>query len=175
MSESPLASAPARRQALDDLGRAIHGAKQALGDDVRARLCELWDWWAALSRASNDPSDLTAFGWWFPGNHFDASWSLPRLNEVLEATGGAIDWDHAVIKKLGKVVESHPIETAAALARFVDASDEWQARRNAPGIRAVLTKLRDTAMSNVAREVASRLVARGWLDFRDLTEKATDG
>lgn len=164
------ASAPARRHALDDVGRAIHRTKQALADDVRERLCGLWDWWAGLSLTSNDPSDLTAFGWWFSGNHFDASWTLQRLNEVLEATGGAIDWDHAVIKKLGKVVESHPIETAAALARFIDASDEWQARRNAPGIRVILTKLRDTAMSNVAREVASRLVARGWPDFRDLTE-----
>jgi len=169
------ASAAARHSALDDLGRAIHRTKEVLADDVRERLCALWDWWAALSLASGDASDLTAFGWWFSDDHFDASWSLQRLNEVLSATGGAIDWDHAVIDKIAKVVESHPSEAAAALARFIDASDQWQSRRNATGIRAILTKLRDTAMSDAAHEMASRLVARGWLDFRDLMEKPRVG
>lgn len=163
------ASAAARHRALDDVGRAIHRTKEALANDVQDRLCELWDWWAALSLASGDASDLVAFGWWFSRDHFDASWSLRRLNEVLEATGGAIDWDHAVVEKLVEVVEEHPTETATALARFVDSADEWQARRNRPRIRAILTTLRDTAMADASREMASRLVARGWLDFRDLT------
>ena len=70
----------------------------------------------------------------------------------------------------------HPVETARALALFIDGPDEWQANRNRGTIRGILEALAETAVaSEAAKQIASRLVARGWLDFRDLASARTAG
>ena len=162
----------ARHHALDDLGRAIHRTEETIDPEVVARLRRLWELWRDVAEGRDDASDLAAFGWWFTTDHFDPSWALEQLHRVLLVTRGSIDWDHEVAEKLATLAEAFPAEVAAALAMFIHSPDEWQALRNQTQIRVVLEALLNTTAADGAREMASRLVARGWLDFRDL---ATDG
>jgi len=173
-SDTPLhrfalaAPTDARHHALNDLGRAIHRTEQAIEPVVVARLCRLWELWRDISEKRDDASDLAAFGWWFTTDHFEPSWALEQLRGVLGATRGRIDWDHEVAAKLITLADAFPHEVAAALTMFIEAPDEWQALRNRKQIRGIVEALLRTAAGDAARETASRLVARGWLDFRDL-------
>lgn len=158
----------ARRHALDSLGRAIYHSEEALDGEVGDRLQRLWGWWASVSAERGDAADLVAFGWWFTSGRLDQAWSLGALEHALLATGGLIHWDHEVVAKLGMFATFDPRAVAQCLRKLIDSPDRWQVIRSTNEIRTTLSALLDTDLAPAAREIASRLVARGWPVFQDL-------
>jgi hypothetical protein len=161
------ASVRARRHALSELGRDLQKAESSLPSRAVENLKYLIEWWLDSSTASSDNSDLTAFGWWFSGAVFDATWSLQTLHRVLERTDGRIEWEEEVLERLGRLADRHPNEVAGCLGPLVQA-DGPGVRMYEKAIRSVVEALRSTPAIEEARGIASRLVSRGFLSFRDL-------
>jgi hypothetical protein len=162
------ASAAARHDALDGIGRAAYNSNEALDEQVLDRLRKFWEWWADLVIARGDGAELRTYGWWFASQHFDRAWALPMLDRVLGVTRGSIDWDHEVTEKLASLATEAPEQVATCLAKLVDAPDDRAVLYNRKQIRTILEALMQTTAASSARAVASRLVARGSLEFRDL-------
>lgn len=162
------APSAARHHALDDVGRALYRAEDPIPSDAVTRVERFWDWWATIVIARGDAGDLSAFGWWFTSKHLDVTWSVAALECVLAATGGQIDWEHEVLSKLAELAPGHPAVVARCLGGIIDSPDEWQVIRSTKEIRAALTSLLATPAAAEAREIASRLVARGSPEFQDL-------
>ncbi len=161
-----VASSSSRHKALESLGRALHRSKDPIDDAALRRVVALWEAWEAAPRT--DEADLAAFGWWFSSTALAPTWTLPVLERVLVKTGGSLDWDHDVAKRLAALAGTFPAEVAVCLARFVDGGNASRVSRCASSIRGTLVTLSSAGHGQVARSVASRLVARGWSDFRDL-------
>ncbi len=92
------------------LWRAAKGVGNALklGPQVIDRLVALWA--NRTARAKTDArarEELSAFGWWFASGHFDETWALEQLENVLrlKVTPEA---SHHVVKKLAELAPSQP-------------------------------------------------------------------
>jgi hypothetical protein len=155
--------------ALEGIGRAIYQTEEHLPEDVLERLRAFWGWWSTLVIGRDDPAELRAFGWWFASRHFDPVWSLSNLHRALTATGGRIDWQHEVLEKLVTMASSASHEVAGCLELIVDTRDDWNLIGGRGRIRSLLEALVPTSAVDAAHTIAARLVARGRLDFRDLT------
>ncbi len=163
-----LAPSPARHHALDSLGRALHRTTEPIPPEDVGRLKRLWEWWSESASKRDDATDLSAFGWWFTSPVFDASWSLATLTHTLDATHGGVDWGLEVAKKLAELAKSAPEPVATCLAKFVDGQQDSRVPWCRESIREALRELRLGPATAAAKEIASRLVARGWRDFLDL-------
>jgi hypothetical protein len=163
-----LAPPAARLRALEDVGRGIH-EDDTLSPELVERLRSLWEWWLALAIARGDTTELRAFGWWFTSGHFELTWSLSMLERVLAETGGRIDWQHEVLERLIALAPAHPNEVARCVERLVETRDDFDLIGSNREIRSLLQALMLTAVASTARTIAARLVARGRLEFRDLT------
>jgi hypothetical protein len=163
------ASPEARHNVLDDLSRAAHNEEGQLDAETITRLKEIWQWWITLATERGDASELRAFGWSFASSHFDTPWALSTLLRILDATNGVIEWDNEVTQRLAVLAEAHPEQVVGCLAKLMNSPDEWTVLRNKSELRAALSALMSTNFAADARSIASRLVARGWLEFRDLS------
>jgi hypothetical protein len=159
------ATAQVRHLALQEVGRSVHHTNGASEADV-SRIKAFWESWAARVQAKEDRSDLQAFGWWFTSALFETDWAFQKLADALEATAGRVDWDHAVVQKLRERTALHPSEVAACLGKLIDGPDQWWAARHESTVQSILAGLRRTAAADRAREMSSRLVARGHSQFR---------
>ncbi len=158
-----------REHALADVGRALHQDKTPLPTEVVDRLRTLWTWWRIASPATSDAADLAAFGWWFTSGVFDDQWATDELLEVLTLTDGRVEWDHEVIKKLAQGAPTRPTKVAACLQKLVDSHhDQWLVARNIPALTEALRALASVPEgAGPARELVSRLLARGYSGFAD--------
>lgn len=68
-----------------------------------------------------------------------------------------------------RIASSSPHEVAGCLERFMETSDDWNLIGGRGRIRSLLEALVPTSAADAAHTIAARLVARGRLDFRDLT------
>lgn len=169
------AASSVRSRTLSSIGWAIRGTEVPIPDDVRDRLCAIWNWWVPHSLASGDPSDLSTFGYWFTTHHFDPEWLLTELERALKATHGTIDWDHEVIEKLVGLADDYPAATTAALALLADANDPWPVQRSSREILKILAKLTGTEADLEARKIGSKLLTKHAVAYADLPWVALDG
>ena len=162
------ADAEVRYRVLNWLGRALHrDSEPQLRPPVRANFVSLWESWSRA--ASDSATELRAFGWWFSSDEFDEAWKLRYLRDALRQAGGAIDRDDAVAKGLADLASDHPADVLECLAAFVDVVDDWRVRRSSNAIHEALERLiRSTETADLARQLASRLVARDHGEFYDL-------
>ena len=158
------ASMPARHHALETIGRAIHHEEKPLPAADAERLKGLWDWWSSQQAGA----DLTAFGWWMSSPALDAPWRLSTLPRILEMTGGALDWDHAVCESLADLVKESPEQVAGCLERVLESDLRNRIHRCAKSIRKILEALRAGPAVETAKKIAARLVARKYPEFSDL-------
>lgn len=163
------ASSSARHRALEALGRWLHGNDPNEESEHLHRIQALWEWWRGVVTTTSDARDLAAFGWWFSGKGLPPEWALSELGAAMKGTDGALDWDHAVAERLSELAAHFPDVVTQRLREFIDSADEWRVPRCHKGIRATLSSLQNTGEADAARSIASRLVARGYAQFRDLT------
>jgi hypothetical protein len=117
---------------------------------------------SAIQRSRGE--ELSAFGWWFTSSVFDTDWSLQTLDQVLAATNGDIEWEQEVAKKLATLVDGAPDKVKACIAKFIDGGRPGRVAWCGESVRRILSRLRGGPEDAGAREIASRLVARGWPD-----------
>lgn len=170
-----------RKEAFHFIGWWLYrarGSGKALDEDFLERLKALWDWRASrLSRSLVDDTEprpcpeLKEFGWWLASRAFDVSWSLSRLNQVLDVCGST-SWDRQVAEYLADVVEDHPDLVVGTLARIDpsgnDAAYHLHWRGHARTILAATVGHEDLEVRRQAIELVNRWIAQGHADLQDL-------
>ena len=164
------APAAARKVALCDVGRALYREQETISAESVARLRAIWEQWSGISssRAEEDRSDLAAFGWWFASPALDPDWTLPELNRVLSSTGGLVEMHIEVVGKLAKLVSQYSDDVASCIEKFIEQRDQWRVNACRDSLRSAITALNQSPAIRRAQGIVSTLVARGWMDFRDL-------
>lgn len=167
------AASPAARAALlKHIGFSIFHTKDPIEDSVLARSQALWKH-RALAWSKGDPAaavEVVPFGWWFSSGKFDLDWSLSELRRVL-SLATRLDLEFAVAERLAVVATTRPLEAIKLLAVLVTADDGAHVGTCRKGIRDTVVAVRasnNKAAAEAARELVSRLLARGYHDFIDL-------
>jgi hypothetical protein len=158
-----------RREALNHLGRGLYNEAGPLPPDLLACALTLWAWWEQSVLRRGDARDLAAFGWWVAAAHFDASWLLSTLARVLDMTNGELDWDHEVAEKFVELAPTMPSEVATCLQRFIETSPDHRIYQCLGALQNALTILSSGPTSAASTTMTSRLVARGFAEFRNPT------
>lgn len=161
--------------AIGFVGRSLHNTKEAIPPHIIDKLRELW--FNRIDAAKRDvtPSshkdELAAFGWWFTSEKFEKEWAIAQLEEVLELTG-EIEPDHLVVEHLAKVAPLMPTPAVNCLNLITQVAREtWRIygyQGHARTILATALKIGDTNAVEIAEDTINRLMARGYLEFRDL-------
>jgi len=116
--------------------------------------------------------ELGAMAALFATGKFDSRWALEQVNKVV-TLGGNVDFDREVIDYLTACASAMPTLVVRCLEGFIEAvREEWRILAARDSIRKILTtaaRTQDVNAQQGAREVANRLVARGYSDFQDLT------
>ena len=170
-----IASAPieVRTSALETLGRAIRRSKTIDAEGV-SRLQSIWSMWVEEASKTGRFDDLAAFGWWFSGPAMPTDWLLSTLEFVLDKTGGKVDWDHEVIKKLARLVKQYPAAIARLMRRVIEGGlakgyTPYLARQFVRGAIARLAAMPEARP--LAEDLVSRLVAHGMTEYRGAADE----
>lgn len=167
------ASEDVRARAVAFVGRAMRAWEDA-AEPIVERARGLWQARRAAAR-TDEPGyrkELAAFGWWFVSARFGPEWEMEHLVEVLRATGGRIDLDFTVMKRLAELAPNHPAGAVEAVRLIADAGhDGWGLAGSIDTVRTILAAAL-AAPDAGARESATALVhhlgARGYRELRDL-------
>ena len=169
------ASTEVRKRALTFVGHSLRRSREALAEDVQDRLKRLWDECVRRGRetSSSDILELQAFGWWVTAQVLDPTWVVPRTVEVLELAHG-IDSQGEVISVLAQAPRS-VLGSAAKALRLIVANDRlgrgfYAHQEQARALLKAALDGKDDATVEEARTTADILIARGFIDFRDLLE-----
>jgi hypothetical protein len=120
---------------------------------------------------------LEAFGPWFSSGRFDSDWALAQLQRVLEF--GVIPSDTGrVVERLATMVPHRVSDAVECLDLLVQADKRGLSVFNwrVPA-KAILTAARmsdDRRVRGVAESVINRLLAAGYIEFRNLLDSMTD-
>ena len=172
------ASAQLRLEALDFIGRSLSDTRDKTADDVLNRLVTLFDSRSSAFEPGVVDRELQAFGWWLASEKFDLDWALERALSVLQR-GIQVEPDHVVVQYLGRLVASRPAAAVRLLIGVIDnQADQWSIhgwRKEARSVPEAALLSGDGDAAVAAREAIGKLVARGHLDFRELTKAHSAG
>lgn len=136
-------------------------------------------WTEVVKIAENDPTKTIAleeFGTWFASEKFDTKWSLEQL--AYSATKAKqIHLDFAALERMEKIVGDYPAESIEALNAMIDgarerwAIDSWSSHTKAILQSAMSSK--DNTVKEAAKAVANKLIAKGYLEYREIIKKAS--
>jgi hypothetical protein len=163
-----------RAEAIRFLGNALRNEK-ALPVEVRLRLEELWDYRLSEAEADKegDRDELVQFGAWFASGKFDEAWSLSKLLETIKIAKTA-EPDFLVLKRLDELALEYPRQCIEALTILVrGARERWAIgtwNDQAVEIIACAYSSSDHVAKKAASDLANELVARGYLNFRNVLE-----
>jgi hypothetical protein len=161
--------------AIGFVGRSLHNTNEVIPPHIIDRLKALWLSRVDVARRANAPSshkdELAAFGWWFTSEKFEKDWAIAQLEDVLKLTG-EIEPDHLVVEHLAKVAPLMPTSAVKCLNLITQvAKERWRIygyHGQARTILATALKIGDANALEIAEETVNRLMARGYLEFRDL-------
>jgi hypothetical protein len=168
-----------RAKAIDFIGRTmkrLHPVAKG-GPEALSRLSELIQWRIQECRAGKHPQnelaeELREFGWWFTYSNQDKQWLIDTLNQVLELTGGTLEWSHGVLERLEDFAADFPEETARAVSLIIrgDASP-WNLDYWSPRLRKLFEALIKSGNQKAVDSMEGALHylgENGVRDFRDL-------
>lgn len=116
-------------------------------------------------------TELAAFGWWARTPHLSDEWVLDQL-EALADLGVEIDDSRMVIERLANTAPSAPLRTMRCLKRMMpvdgDGFEPLHWRDEAKKVMRITLDSGDAEAARMATETINRLVANGWLDYREL-------
>jgi hypothetical protein len=169
-----LAEAPidTRAHLISLIGTDLSGETE-ISDDALARLRALFDSRldAATATSGDALRELRGFSWWFASGRFDADWSLDQLEALLGA-GGSVEFEHIVVERLTELAESRLDRVVTALDALIASTDDpWfvlGSRMEVSSILAAAAQSDQEAVRDTAQRTASRLIARGHPDFREV-------
>ena len=144
-----------------------------VSEDILARLRDLWDFRREIASEARI-SELEAFAEFFASGQFDKRWALEQLNAALTLSGQVV-LDRQVAEYLVDCVPEEPLLAVRCLRNILEATREsWRISVRQARVRGVLTTAiqgTDEAAQQEARELANRLVARGFSSFQDLAQQ----
>jgi hypothetical protein len=160
----------------DTLAFAIHASKEDDEPAAVERCKTLWEWRADVG----DPGELRAFGRWVADDVLDPAWRLAQLEAALRKAG-QLDYEFDLMPTLAGLVHAHSEVVLRCTKLAIDAATHWRlySYMHDGDLRRVLEGCMAAGTPETQREahaVANALVARDFLDFRDLAEgKAPTG
>ncbi|WMW22750.1 hypothetical protein RE476_02710 [Methanolobus mangrovi] len=164
-----------RGQAIEFIGRNLYNSKESIDSEILKRLKKLWETRINAIRATkkdNINTELVSFGWWFVSAKFDDDWAISQLEDLIELTNGKIDPDHLVIERLAELSKTMPLFTVKCLAQIFESDkNKWRIHSFVDHMRIIIgtaLKSTDDVAYKTAAEFVDRLLASGYLDFRDL-------
>ena len=140
--------------------------------EVREKLRSYIDWRLEDATVAA-PSELEKFGWWVVNTQSDIEWLLDRLIKVAE-TARAVDPSYQVLETLSRWAEGHPKKVMRALEALVrEAPDQWKLFGAEGSIQQILSVAKaDSNCKEMVRRVASHMIRRGWLSFREFVPES---
>jgi len=165
------ATDPLRAHAIEFVGRSLLQTEEQVPSVILDRLRKLWE--DRFSRSKEGPADhekeISAFGWWFVSEKFDANWSITQLSEALQLIHKT-EPAHMVLEQLAKTVETHPRESVKCLRMIAEGDrNGWLLYANRKSVRRILeVALQQPSASEEAKAVINYLGSRGFLEFKDL-------
>lgn len=172
-----------RAEATGHVARLIGDMKKRGGEPTRRQLdiaIAMWESRLEAARSAQARGDiasyrgeLTTFGYWYTSEAFDEDWALANLEAVLSLNGW-VEPDHSVMEQLASQAKTHPAE-AVRCAQLMSLGDpegwgphSWR-EDLAVLFENALASENDAAIS-LARELANRLLYRGFEDYRRFAE-----
>ena len=157
----------------DTLAFAVQQMKDAEEHETayRERCIALWQ----ARASSGDPGELRAFGRWVAEEKLDPAWRLAKLEEAL-TKAGELDNEFDLMPTLAKLAPAHALAVIRCTTLAVEAANPWRLYSyvHDGDMHRVLESCMvsgDLAVEKEARDVANMLVARDFLEFRDLAER----
>jgi hypothetical protein len=175
-----LAPPHARGEALGYVGRSLINSKEEVPVEIKKRLCALWEQRLGEARTSSDraafKSELKAFSYWFASGHFDDSWAISQLLEVMDLVGEPGN-SYVVIKRLAQIATKLPYDTIRCLEAVLfdrTKSRLYVAALSEVGIilEAALSSL-DQRSIDIAIRIINVLSEQGDLRFRSLVSSSS--
>jgi len=116
------APAGVRAAAISYIGVNMLNVQTEISEEISGRLKSLLEF--RIEMLSDNPGDaaveLPDYGFWFESGWLPDDWSLDRLIQVLELTGGRIEDTGGVLKRLSELATSYPVAVMKALLMVGD-------------------------------------------------------
>lgn len=162
-----------RGHALEFVGRMLYDTKGGIPKEIQERLIVLWEKRAhtAASLPENCENEMAAFGWWFASGKFDDSWAIEQILKALKIAGKVVA-DHLVMQRLAEIAPHLPLHAINVLAAMIRGDKEgwrilgWQ--EEARKVLKTILASPDQEAIKRAKELINELLAKGFLEFRDL-------
>jgi hypothetical protein len=177
--EEFFATAPVdlRKHALESLGRGLGEVADDVDRETAERVRNLFEarLGAVQEAASEERQELDPFGWWLETPALDGRWKLENLLALLQG-GSTPEPDFKIYEFLSTAVGEEPEHAMRVLRVLIDAShDLWSLSGNRESIEQALTTALasdDPEARRLAFEIANRLGARGYRNFRSIVQGA---
>lgn len=167
-----------RGHIMNFIGINLRSDKQPLTPELEARLHELWNDRVADAITAPDKTpyqeEMSGFGSWFESAKFDEEWVCVQYLKALDF-GVKTRIHHFTADALVDMVSRRPLLVLQILKKLIDLNQSnWVVIGNRGKIITVLrTTLQslDTQTQKLAREITSRLAARGHSEYADLLKE----
>ena len=141
-------------------------------DKELTKLKELWEAIVKLTQEDDSKTEaLEEVGTWFASGKFDPEWSLEQLTYAASKVDD-IHLDFAALERLETLSAEYPAESVKALSNMVDnARERWAVSswsKNATTIIQTAYASSDEAIKESAKSLANKLVARGYIEYRNI-------
>jgi hypothetical protein len=167
-----------RGYTIEYIGHCVDQYGSALDEAVGGRLTALWNWRRqAAETTSFDPGfafELRAFQWWFTADNLEADWLLDNFEWTLQ-NGPIHEHAYQVANHLAVVANRSPLNLPAVLRCY-----EYLIAPNGAQILGWDQQLYEVTATAIASDnadlrtqavhLANKLVSRGYLAFRGLTQ-----
>ncbi|MEK7556022.1 MAG: hypothetical protein AAB523_01905 [Patescibacteria group bacterium] len=116
-----VATPKARAEAINFAGRVILRDLSGFSnkDEVKKRLCDLWDKRISLPQEEVSEEELQEFGWWFKVSPFKRKDTLVRMIKTLGFVKSKIDVPYEIVEELKSYAIEFPVETIKILDLLV--------------------------------------------------------
>lgn len=151
--------------------------KKADTDQVQLeKLMSLWRQIVELAKKDQTKTEaLEEFGTWFASGKFDPRWSLEQLAYAAEKAK-QIHLDFAALEHMETLAKDYPEESLKALNAMVDgARERWAIDSWSSHVKAILQTAynsSDKSAREAAEALVNKLVAKGYLEHREIIQKA---
>jgi hypothetical protein len=172
-----IASDELRAYAVEFITRQLRHPDVEVSEETLTRLQTLWEVRIrSMPEVAPDhrAEELGAFTELFASGKFDKRWALEQLNQAVSF--GQVNLDRDITEYLATCAADMPLLAVRCLKQLIDSTREfWRVSARGKDIRNILTAANrsvDVDAQREARELANRLVARGYPDFQDLTSES---
>lgn len=164
--------------ALEFVGRSLRNTEEPAPPEVLVRIQNLWEqrFYIARQAPTVHSAELAEFGGLFASGHFEDTWAMTQLLEVLKLIGKA-EPGHSVVERLAVLSEKMPYQTVECLRLLFEGDMEgwgylsWRGHSKTILANAIHSK--DVEAQQIAKEFINWLAARGNNEFHDLISKDT--